>query len=117
VVFLQYAGDPPLTHEEGNEGDVLKVEGDHPYDSWRYRLKSMLSPSHKPLNFVFKIGFRKLRREAHTTVENLDPQMVAMASRRAKDWNAKGFSMAVAGGGESGIRSRRVGRLSVIRQR
>jgi hypothetical protein len=37
-----------LVHEDGNEEDVLKVDGDDPYDAWRYGIKSMLSPKDKP---------------------------------------------------------------------
>jgi hypothetical protein len=40
---------PSLTHEDGNEEDVLKVEGDDAYDAWRYGLKSMLGGATKPV--------------------------------------------------------------------
>jgi hypothetical protein len=75
---------PSLTHEEGNEEDVLKVEGDDPYDSWRYGLKSMLAPSNKPLELRVQERVQEVAERHHTTVENLDPQMVAMTSRRAE---------------------------------
>lgn len=39
---------PSLTHEDGNEEDVLKVDGDDAYDAWRYGLKSYLRPGKKP---------------------------------------------------------------------
>jgi terminase large subunit-like protein len=39
---------PTLSHDEDNLEDVLKVDGDDPYDAWRYGLKSMLGEASKP---------------------------------------------------------------------
>ncbi len=75
---------PSLTHEEGNEEDVLKVAGDDPYDSWRYGLKSMLNPSNKPLELRVQERVQEVAERQHMKVEDLDPHTIAMMSRRAE---------------------------------
>lgn len=76
---------PTLIRDEDNIEDVLKVDGDDPYDAWRYGLKSMLSKGHKPLDV--RVHERLAAIQQNRTDLGLppqtDPTMVAMMGRKA----------------------------------
>jgi hypothetical protein len=76
---------PMLIRDEDKLEDVLKVEGDDPYDAWRYGLKSMLPKGHKPLDV--RVEERLAKQQAGRVEMGLQPQvdptMVAMMSKKA----------------------------------
>lgn len=76
---------PTLIRDESNIEDVEKVDGDDPYDAWRYGLKTMLAPGHKPLDLRVseRITEMQAERVERMLPPQTDPTAIAMMSRAA----------------------------------
>jgi phage terminase large subunit len=72
----------------GEPVDAHNCNGDDPADSARYGLKSQHSPRHKPLDVRIKERVQEFAESRHKSVEDLDPQCVAMMSRRL-EWTER----------------------------
>ena len=76
---------PTLIRDDENIEDVLKVDGDDPYDSWRYGLKTMLAKGHKP--FEVRVNERIAAvQQSRVNVgipPQTDPTALAMMNQKA----------------------------------
>ena len=74
---------PTLIRDEVHIEDVAKMDGDDPADSWRYGVKTMLAPREKPLGVRIQDRIEEFAKGRGTQVMNLEPQQIAMLSRKA----------------------------------
>lgn len=80
---------PAAIRDEKHVEDIAKFDavsgegGDDPLDSARYGLKSRHSPGRKPLDVRLKERIAVYAATRYTKVEEMEPQSVAMLSRRA----------------------------------
>lgn len=75
---------PTLIRDPIKIEDVEKMDGDDSPDAWRYGVKSMLAPRGKPLDVRIKDRIAGFAHERGREATDLDPQTVAMLSRKAE---------------------------------
>lgn len=75
---------PTLIRDPIKIEDVEKMDGDDSPDAWRYGVKSMLAPRGKPLDVRIKDRISGFAHERGREATDLDPQTVAMLSRKAE---------------------------------
>lgn len=74
---------PTLIRDETRIEDVEKMDGDDEADAWRYGVKSMLAPRGKPLDVRIKDRIADFAGSRQVEVSDLDPNQIAMLSRKA----------------------------------
>jgi len=75
---------PTLIRDEIKIEDIEKMDGDDAADAWRYGVKSMLAPRGKPLEIRIQDRIADFAEKRVTTVEKLEPNTIAMLSRKAE---------------------------------
>ncbi len=77
---------PTAPRDEDNREEIAEFDRDDPIQGVGYGLYSMFgnNPNRKPLDLLVQEQVQEFAERIHTKVENLDPQQVAMASRRAE---------------------------------